>query len=51
MIIEINLKNFRELKGYSQKHMAALLNISQPSYYDLEKNLSRITIEKYEIIL
>ncbi len=32
MIIEINLKNFRELKGYSQKHMAALLNISQPSY-------------------
>lgn len=50
MIIELNLKNFRELKGYSQKHMASLLNISQPSYSDIERNLSRTTIEKYEII-
>ncbi len=50
MIIDINLKNLREFKGYSQQYMASKLNISQPSYSEIERNNSKTTIDKYEII-
>ncbi len=50
MILEVSLKNIREFKGITQKYMASKLNISQPTYSELERDKFRTSIEKYEII-
>lgn len=50
MIIEVSLKQLREFKGLSQKYMALKLNMSQPTYSNIERDLNRTSIENYEII-
>ncbi len=39
------VRKYRLLKGYSQENMAAVLNISQKTYSNLENNKSNISID------
>lgn len=50
MILEVSLKKIREFRGITQKYMAARLDISQPTYSELERDKFRTNIEKYDII-
>lgn len=45
-IISKNIRKFRELKGYSQEHMAHELDITQASYAKLENNSTKINVER-----
>lgn len=45
-----NIKDLRELNRFSMAEMAASLNISPSSYFQLEKGNSKATIERLEEI-
>lgn len=42
----IKIRQIRELKGFSQEHMANLLKMSQRSYSKLERNETRLDWKK-----
>lgn len=48
--INENIKSIRELKNYSQQHMALRLNITQSGYSKIEKGGSGVSLEKLEEI-
>jgi transcriptional regulator with XRE-family HTH domain len=44
------IRTVRVVKGYSQEYMAFNLNISQNSYSKIERNITKVTLERvYEI--
>jgi transcriptional regulator with XRE-family HTH domain len=40
------IKNYRKDKGYSHEYMAHELNISQAAYSKIEKNETKLTVER-----
>ena len=38
------IKHYRELKNYSQKHVAARMGISQNAYSKIENNITQLTV-------
>ncbi len=44
--IGLRLKNYRELKGFSQDYLASKLNISTSAYSRIERNEVNLTLEK-----
>lgn len=44
------IKKFRISKGYSQKYMAARLNIAQNNYGKIELGVTKLTIDRFEEI-
>lgn len=44
------IRKIRSLKGYSQDYMSDLLEISQSTYSDIEKNKSKIDFERVKKI-
>ena len=44
----VNLKKFRELAGWSQKYVADLLGMAQPSYCAIETGRDDIRLETLE---
>lgn len=49
-IIGENIRIIREMKGYSQEYMAAMLDMSQSGYSKIEIGSSQISIPKLEKI-
>ena len=45
-----NIKRFRELRGYSQDFMAHKMNITQGSYAKIEKENTKLTLERLQQI-
>lgn len=45
-----NIRKFRELRGYSQEYMAHELEITQSSYAKLEKQETKLTIDRLQRI-
>lgn len=45
-IILENIKRIRKLKGYTHEYVAHELNISQVAYSKLEKNDTKLTVER-----
>lgn len=44
------IRTIRTIKGYSQEYMSNILNISQPAYSDIEKNKTKIDINRLKKI-
>ncbi len=42
----ISIRRIREIKGYSQEYMSAMLNISQSAYSNLESGKSKCTLDR-----
>lgn len=49
-IIGENIRIIREMKGYSQEYMAAMLDMSQSGYSKIEMGVSQLSIAKLEKI-
>jgi transcriptional regulator with XRE-family HTH domain len=47
MLILDRIKEIRKAKGFSQKKMAELLNLSQPGYQKIEQGLNVLSIERF----
>ena len=48
--VSYNIKKFRELRGYTQKHMADELGINSTTYGDIERGTTDISLTKLEKI-
>jgi XRE family transcriptional regulator, regulator of sulfur utilization len=44
------IRGIRTLKGYSQENMAAMLDLSLPTYADIERGKKEVTIKRLEQI-
>ena len=47
---EMKIKEYRTIKGYTQKEMAELLGIKQNTYSDKERGKSKFTIDEVKFI-
>ena len=47
---EMKIKEYRMVKGYTQKEIAELLGIKQNTYSDKERNKSSFTIYEIKIL-
>jgi transcriptional regulator with XRE-family HTH domain len=45
-----NIKRYRDLRQYSQEYMASKLNITQSSYAKLEKQDTKLTVDRLQQI-
>lgn len=50
MLVNITIKQLREIRGLSQEYMAMQLKISQPAYCKIEKGYSRTSDANYLLI-
>ena len=47
---EMKIKEYRTIKGYTQREMAELLGIKQNTYSDKERGKSKFTIDEVKFI-
>ena len=45
-----NIKRYRNLRQYSQAHMASKIGVTQSSYAKLEKHNTRLTVKRLQQI-
>lgn len=46
----VNIKHYRDLRQYSQEYLASRLNITQSSYAKLEKQETKLTVQRLQQI-
>jgi len=45
-----NIRKFRELRGYSQDYMAHKMSLTQSAYAKIEKENTKLTVERLQLI-
>lgn len=48
--ISENIRKFRELRGFSQDYMAHKMNLSQSAYAKIEKENTKLTVDRLQSI-